>query len=116
MRGVRSLLVLVVVAVPLIWFALRESKSEPDTGKKQEKVFTGVEADKVDQITIKSESGDHTTVQRQSGKWQVTSPSAIAADQAELSGLTSNLASLEVQRVVDEQATDLKQYGLDPAR
>ena len=38
------------------------------------------------------------------------------ADEAELSGITSNLASLEVQRVVDEQATDFKQYGLDPAR
>jgi hypothetical protein len=116
MRGVRSLLVLVVVAIPLIWYAVHESKQEPDNGKKQEKVFTGVEADKIDQVTIKSESGDHTTVQRQSGKWQVTSPTPIAADDAELSGLASNLASLEVQRVVDEQATDLKQYGLDPAR
>ena len=40
----------------------------------------------------------------------------MAADEAELSGITSNLASLEVQRVVDEQPADVKQYGLDPAR
>src|SRR3954468_9580689 len=116
MRGVRSLIVLLIVAVPLVWFALRESKREPDSGKKQEKVFAGLEADKVDQITIKSESGDRTTVQKQGGKWQVTQPLAAAADEGELSGLASNLASLEVQRVVDEQASDFKQYGLDPAR
>jgi hypothetical protein len=116
MRGVRSLLVLVVVAIPLIWFAVHESNREAGSDKKLEKVFTGVEADKIDQISIKSESGDRTTAQKQSGKWQVTAPSAIAADEAELSGLTSNLASVDVQRVVDDQATDLKQYGLDPAR
>src|SRR3954468_16179414 len=116
MRGVRSLIVLLIVAVPLVWFALRESKREPDSGKKQEKVFAGLEADKVDQITIKSESGDRTTVQKQGGKWQVTQPLAAAADEGELSGLASNLASMEVQRVVDEQASDFKQYGLDPAR
>ena len=40
----------------------------------------------------------------------------MQADEAEISGITSNLASLEVQRVVDDQASDLKQYGLDPAR
>ena len=116
MRGARSLLILIIVAIPLIWFALRESKREPSSDKKQEKVFTGVEADKVDQITVKSESGDRTTVQKQSGKWQVTQPIAVGADESELAGLTSNLASLEIQRVVDEQATDFKQYGLEPAR
>ncbi len=116
MRGVRSLLVLVVVAIPLIWFAVRESKREPANDKKLDKVFTGVEADKIDQVSIKSQSGDRTTVQKQSGKWQVTQPVAAAADEAELSGVTSNLASIEVQRVIDEQPSDFKQYGLDPAR
>jgi hypothetical protein len=40
----------------------------------------------------------------------------VTADEAELSGMTSNLASLEVQRVIEDQPTDLKQFGLDPAR
>ena len=116
MRGVRSLLILVVVAIPVIWFAFRESKREPDTGKKQEKVFAGLESDKVDQINVKSESGDRTTLQKQSGKWQIAQPVAAAADEGEASGITSNLVSLEVQRVIDEKPSDFKQYGLDPAR
>ncbi len=70
----------------------------------------------MDQITIKSEKGERTTVQKQNGKWQITAPVPAVADEGEISGLTSNLSSLEVQRVVDEQASDYKQYGLDPAR
>jgi hypothetical protein len=43
-------------------------------------------------------------------------PVATGADESELSGITSNLASMEVQRVIDERPGDVKQYGLDPAR
>ena len=39
-----------------------------------------------------------------------------AADTSELTTIASSLAALEIQRVVDENATDLKQYGLEPAR
>src|SRR6185312_14773126 len=113
MRGVRSLIVLLVIAIPLGWYAWHESKKEPVSDKNQEKLFTGVDADKVDQVTIKSEKGERTTAQKQAGKWQITAPVATAADDGELSGLATNLASLEVQRVVDEQASDYKQYGLD---
>lgn len=117
MRGVRSLIVLIVIAIPLGWYALRESKREPaDDKKPQEKVFADVKADAIDEVTVKSESGDRTTVEKKDGKWQVTRPQAVAADEAELSGITTNLASLEVQRVVDDQANDLKQYGLEPPR
>src|SRR6478672_13020044 len=111
MRGVRSLIILLVIAIPLGWFTWRESKKEPEPDKKTEKVFTGVDVDKVDQIALKSEKGEHTTLQKQSGKWEITAPVSAPADEGEVSGLTSNLASLEVQRVVDEQTSDFKQYG-----
>jgi len=116
MKGVRSFLVLVVVAAALGGFLYYDSKREPGGEKKQEKVFAGVLSDKIERITVKSVAGDQTTVEKQGTAWQVTRPAAVAADEAELSGITSNLASLEVQRVVDDQPTDLKQYGLDPAR
>jgi hypothetical protein len=117
MRGLRSFLVLLVVALGLgAYLYFVESKREPGETKKNEKVFAGLEADKIERVTVKSEKGESTTVEKKSGKWQQTQPATVEADEAELSGITSNLASLEVQRVVDEQATDFKQYGLDPAR
>ena len=117
MRGLRSFLILLVIALGLggyLYFV--ESKREPGDAKKNEKVFAGLESDKIERVTVKSDKGEATTVEKKSGRWQQTQPAAVEADDAELSGITSNLASLEVQRVVDEQATDFKQYGLDPAR
>lgn len=116
MKGVRSFLVLLVIAVALGGFLYYDSKRAPDSASKQEKVFAGVEADKIDQVTVTAASGDKTTVQKQGAAWQMTSPASVPADEAELSGISSNLASVEIQRVVDEQATDFKQYGLDPAK
>src|SRR5450759_2891769 len=116
MKGVRSFLVLLTVAAGLGGYLYYDSKREPADQKKQEKVFAGVVSDKIERVTVKAVGGDQTTVEKQGAAWQVMQPAPVPADEAELSGITSNLASLEVQRVVDDQPTDLKQYGLDPAR
>ena len=116
MKGVRSFIVLLIVAAALGGYLYYDAKRPPSDEKKQEKVFADVKSDKIDQVTVKSASGDKTTVQKQANAWQVTLPAPAPADEAELSGITSNLASLEVQRVVDDQPGDVKQYGLDPAR
>jgi uncharacterized protein DUF4340 len=117
MRGVRSLIVLVIIAIPLGWYALRESKREPSSdAKKLEKVFGDVQQDKIDRLTVKSESGDRTTVEKKGGEWQLTQPVSAKADEGAVSGIASNLSTLEMQRVVDDQASDFKQYGLDPPR
>jgi Domain of unknown function (DUF4340) len=49
----------------------------------------------------------------QSGDWQITAPQPFGADQSVVSGIVSTLASLNSERVVEDKATDLKQYGLD---
>ena len=43
-------------------------------------------------------------------------PAAAPPDEAAVSGITSNLASVEIQRVIDENPTDLKEYGLAEPR
>lgn len=113
MRGGRGLIVLLVVAIPLLWFAYRESKKGPvNPGEKHDKVFT-VEAAKIDQIEIKAESGEKTTLKRSGTAWTIAEPAAAAQpDEATVSGITSGLASLEVQRVIDENASDLAEFGL----
>ena len=116
MKGLRSFLVLLVIGAGLAAFIYYDSKKEPASTSKLEKVFAGVESDKIEQVTVTSAEGEKTTVQKQGTAWQLTSPATVAADEAELSGIASNLASLEMQRVVDDQATDFKQYGLEPAR
>ncbi len=116
MKGVRSFLVLLVIAAALGGYLYYDSKRGTTDEKKDEKVFSDVQAEKIEQVTVKSEKGETATAQKQGDKWQVTQPAAAPADDAEISGITSSLSSLSISRVIDEQATDFKQYGLEPAR
>lgn len=113
MRGFRGLLILLLVAVPLVWFAYRESQKGPvDPNGTHDKVFT-VEAAKIDEIEIKSEAGERTTLRRNGTGWAIVQPVVTAPpDEAAVSGITSGLASLEVQRVIDESPADVTEFGL----
>ena len=117
MRGLRSFLGLLVILIAFgsyLYFV--ESKREPgDTGDKKAKVFT-VEADKIEGVTVRSESGDVTTLKKSGTDWQITAPAAAQADGAEISGITTNLATLEEQRVIDEKPADLNDFGLAKPR
>jgi hypothetical protein len=48
-----------------------------------------------------------------SGKWQITQPKGFGADQSTISGIVSVLASLNSERLVEDKAAELKQYGLE---
>ncbi len=117
MRGLRSTIVLLVLLGGLVGYIyFVDSKTEPDSGvEKKDKVFS-VEADKIEELTIKSASGTTASLKKSNGKWQLTEPDAAAADETELSGITSNLASLEIQRVVEENAPNLAEFGLEQPR
>jgi hypothetical protein len=50
------------------------------------------------------------------GKWEITAPQKLTGDQDAISGVISVLAGLNSERVVEDHALDLKQYGLaDPS-
>lgn len=117
MRGLRSFLALLVILIALgAYLYFVESKRDPaDTGPKKDKVFA-VEADAIEEISIRSESGDRTTLRKSGTEWQIVEPVAARPDSAEISGLTTNLSSLEIQSVVQEAASDLAEYGLAQPR
>ena len=96
-------------------YYLSKKPAEPDTAKKQEKVFT-VESDKIEEIRITSAAGDATTLKKEGGAWQVKEPVAARADDSEVSGITSALSSVEMTRVVDENPANLNDYGLSNPR
>src|SRR5262245_14377970 len=115
MRGMRFL-ILLIIAIPLGWYAYYDSKKGAvDDTPKKDKVFT-VESDKIDEIEVKSESGDRTTLRKKGTDWEIVQPLTAASDQSAVSGITSNLSSAEIQRVIDENASDLKEFGLDSPR
>jgi hypothetical protein len=115
MRGARSLIVLVVILAGLgayVYFV--ESKKPEGAAEAKPKVFS-VEADKIAEISVKAGGGEKTVVRKNGADWEIVEPEAMRADNGEVSNITTNVASLENARVVDEKPGDLKQYGLaDP--
>jgi len=118
MRGLRSTIALIVVLAGLGAYIYFVSWKTPqgDTGKKQERVFAGLESDKIEEIKVASAAGDATTLKKQGGGWQVVQPIAAKADDSEISGITSALSSVEMVRVIDENPTSLNDYGLSNPR
>ena len=50
------------------------------------------------------------------GKWEITAPQKLSADQDAITSVISSLSGLNSERVVEDHAIDLKQYGLaDPS-
>lgn len=118
MRGFRSTLILLVVFLGLlgyIYFYDSKRPPGPDQGEVKQKVFA-VESDKIEEVSVKTAGGDPTLVRKIDGTWQITAPVSAVADQNEITGLTTNLATLEVQRVIDENPSDVAQYGLASPR
>src|ERR1700694_3817425 len=105
MRGLRTTIALVVVLGGLfayIYFVTWKQPTETP-GPKQEKVFAPVEADKIDELRVKSESGDNSTLKKEKDGWHLVEPVAIAAADSEVSAITSALSQLEIVRVVDDK-------------
>ena len=116
MRSVWSTLVLIVVLAGLVGYIyFVDANREPGEGDR-EQAFASVTADDIEEVRITSADGDTSRLRKSDGTWQLVEPVQAEADENEISSITSSLASLDIQRVVDENAGDLKQYGLEPPR
>ena len=117
MRGLTTTVLLLVVLGGLggyIYFY--EAGREPEDPNAKPRAYDQLSSDTIEELEIKNADGQTSRAQRTGDNWQLTAPVKAEADAGVVGTVTSNLASLEVQRVVEENATDLKQYGLEPAR
>ena len=116
MRGLKSTLALLVVLIGVVAYIYFVDSEKPvnDTPAK-DKAFSGVKADDIEELQITAD-GDTSRLQKVEGKWQLVEPLKADADNTEASNIASSLATIDIQRVVDENPSNLKEYGLDPAR
>ena len=118
MKRGRSTLVLLALAAALgayIWFV--EMKRDPASDEpKTEKVFAALEADAISTLTLHASNGDVTTLRKDGVGWTIESPVQVTADASEVSGVTSNLATLDLTRVIDDAPASLEPFGLDTPR
>jgi hypothetical protein len=117
-RG-RSTLILLALAAALgayIWFVEMKREATDEDAPKTEKVFADLKAEAIGALDLLGSNGDRTTLKKQGTGWLIEAPVQAPADASEVSGVTSNLASLDLTRVIDEKPASLEPFGLDAPR
>jgi hypothetical protein len=76
------------------------------------KILTLAQAD-IAKVDIKKKSGDGVELAKNdAGKWQIVGAKPLRADQNEVSSMLSTLSSLSSERLIEEKAGNLADYGL----
>lgn len=112
MKRAASTLILVVVLAGLggyIYFVEnRKPATDPDA---KAKAFEAKSED-IEELQITIADGGTSTLKKIDDRWQIVDPVQAEADNSEINNMASSLASLDVQRVVDETPADLAPFGL----
>jgi len=67
----------------------------------------------ISKIEIRKKGGEELDLAKgDAGKWQITAPKPLSADQDAVSSLLSSVSSLNAGRLVEEKPGDVSQYGL----
>ena len=112
-QGLLVAVALLAVLGGLIWWSNKKqaaaSKAPADATTK----LLSIADEQFQEIRIKKPAGEVIDLKRQNGKWQLTAPKPLPADQDSVSSLVSSLSALNSLKLIDDKAADLKQYGLD---
>ncbi len=124
MRKPKNTLIVLGIFIVLLgtYFAVTKKPVEPaesDSSKDIEIIHAGSED--VTQVILGYEDGaltmEKTIEKKEDGeeeeKWVVTSPGNFKSDSAKLKSVADKLSILDAQKVLDENASDLAQYGFD---
>lgn len=121
MKGYGLLIAAVVLAAlsGLLYWSNHKKSVDSDVKVSADappKILTLPEAD-ITKLDIKHKGEDEVTLAKNAaGKWQLTAPKALSADQTSVGSMVSTLSTLTAERLIEEKATSLGDYGLaDPA-
>jgi len=102
--------VLAVLGGVVWWTKQHPKKVEPTTPDAPKVLALG--EDQIQEIRITRPDAPATVLKRNGDKWQITEPQPLAADQDSVKTLVSSLASLQSDRLVEQNPADLGVFGL----
>ncbi|HEY4048591.1 MAG TPA: DUF4340 domain-containing protein [Acidobacteriaceae bacterium] len=108
-------LVLLVLGGVLYWSEHRKPAEEhPNSTANASPVIVKLDPPTIAKLTFKKrDTAPVTLVRKDANDWQITEPKPLDADQNAVSTMLLPLSSLNSERVVEDRAADLKQYGLE---
>ena len=102
------------LAVALWWSNRQEAAKVGKPAADAPPKILSLGADTIQQIEIRRRGEDPITLKLNGSQWEMTSPK-LAVDSSAVSAITNAAASVDADRVVDPNVSDLKAYGLAPA-
>ena len=97
-----------------IWWSNKKQAATPAKSPTDasSKLLT-IPVDQFQEIRIKKLIGETQDFKLVDGKWRIVEPKPLAADQDTVTSMVSSLSALTADKTIEDNATDLKQYGLD---
>lgn len=108
----KTLVILSVILVLLILAIFYVEKREEKKEKFEGKLFT-YNSSEVNKVELKRGS-ESIVFEKKDDTWEITSPLKTKADKYTVERLVEDFADLKIERKVEENARDLKKYGLEP--
>ena len=109
-KGLLVAVAVLVVLGGLTWWSNRKEASASKPADTTTKILS-IPNDQFQEVRIKNPQ-QTVDLKLESGKWQITQPEPLPADQDAVSSLVSTLSSLNADTVVDAKAADLTPFGL----
>ncbi len=105
-------LLLLALSAAVWWSNKKAANAEKSTLESTSTKLVNIPEDQFREIEIKHRAGETVHLQRNDSKWQIPLPKPPPADPDAISSMVSTLAALSSDRIVEEKATSLDQYGL----
>src|SRR5690242_6513178 len=101
-KGLLIAVVLLAVLGGLVWWSNRKEADKAAKGTDTSTKILTIPEDQLQEIRIKKVTGEVIDLSRDTGKWRLTQPKPLAADQDAVSSVVTNLTSLNADKVVEE--------------
>jgi len=112
---IRGLLIAVVVLAGLgaavYWTGKSGNKAQDKTSAESPKLIS-IPQDQIQKIRIERSGEPPVVLDKKGGAWAIVAPKPLGADQDAVSSLVSALATVNSDRLIEQKASDLAQYGL----
>ena len=115
-KGTLILLIICAGLGAFLYFYEFKGAEERTKAKQEENVVWKVPGADVSQLDLITPEQHVTAIRTGDQRWQITAPRPLEADADELNRLANSAAEISRERVVDENAGNLAQFGLDPAQ
>jgi len=113
-KGLLIAVVLLAALGGISWWSVKHppsaEKASPDSSNT--KLLT-IPDDQFQEIKVTKLTGEVIDLKKEGGKWRMTSPKAMSADQDAAGSMQSALANLSSDKLIDEKPANLKEFGLD---